>query len=73
MCTLDDAMNWKKLVDASYAILNPDSECHLNISENWFPSYIAVSYIESSTRKITYANQLKEQGSINMTRNYVRV
>ncbi len=67
MCFLDDAENWTDLDDVNNDYdLDPGESITVTISENWFATSIAVSYVTNGTRKITYADNLKSSGAISI-------
>ena len=67
MCFQGDAQNWTNLNNVVSVQIAAYSSTTVQISENWFAGYIAVSYIPySGARYITYANELNINTSIHM-------
>ncbi|MCD8295779.1 MAG: hypothetical protein LUE27_11160 [Clostridia bacterium] len=64
MCNLNDAKYWTNLEDISTVTISSGSKAIVYISENWFATSIACSYIVDGFRIITYANKLKKSGSL---------
>lgn len=62
MCFEDDAKSWTGLNNLQTVAINYHSFAEITISENWFATTIAASYIANSAgineRLITYANNL---------------
>lgn len=65
MCYDDDAKEWKNLKDVSSFSLSSGASKTVTVSENWFATTIAFSYVNTSgTRVITYANSLGTDGTM---------
>ena len=67
MCYWDDARNWTGLNDVAKINLKPYETKKVNISENWFATSIACSYIDNGHRVITCANNLSVAGLTSLT------
>lgn len=64
MCFEDDAKNWNKLFDLKTITIPANSYEDVEISENFFATHIAISYI-LAYRVVSYANELNTSGRIN--------
>ena len=65
MCFDNDAINWTGLTDIERTNeLADGEETQIEISENYFATSIAISYIKGSKRYILYANNLNTDGSM---------
>ena len=62
MCYLKDAKNWTGLSDLNTLYISSYSTVTVSISENWFATSIAASYVRGNYRIITYADQLSTDG-----------
>ena len=71
MCNLSDAKNWTGLNDEEEFMLEAGQSMSVTISENWFATCIAVSYIAEDGRLITYANELNINGTLNIMINKI--
>ena len=76
MCYHSDAKNWTGLTDINGAneevSIDPGKSEIVIISENWFATSITVSYVDSEgVRRITYANELNVNGSMNVGYNKI--
>ena len=71
MCNFGDAKNWTGLVDVAYIDLSAGATHNVKISENFFATSIAVSYVSGTSRYITYANELDTNGKIQIFYNIV--
>ncbi|MBR1891566.1 MAG: hypothetical protein IJ811_03615 [Clostridia bacterium] len=71
MCNYSDAQNWTNLSDISTIYIAPNSATTVYISENWFATSIAMSYIYGQNRLITYANGLSNNGGISIHYNQI--
>ncbi len=58
MCSKYGAKNWSGLSDVMFVLLEANSSVTVDITENVFATCIAVSYVASNYRFITYADQL---------------
>ena len=67
MCYWDDARNWTGLNDVAKIDLKPYETHEVSISENWFATSIACSYIDNGHRVITCANNLSVAGLTSLT------
>lgn len=67
MCYWDDARNWTGLNDVAKIDLKPYETKEISISENWFATSIACSYIDNGHRVITCANNLSVAGLTSLT------
>lgn len=67
MCYENDAKNWTSLGNNELNVLvEPYETEDIQISENWFATHIAISYISGNTRYITYASELNANKSIHI-------
>lgn len=64
MCNGNDAKNWEGLVNIETFNLVAHGSKTVTVSENVFATHIAFSYIEGSTRYITYSDQLNTNGTL---------
>ena len=64
MCYKDHAKNWSGLNDVVPVSLSANGYAPIDISENWFATSIAVSYVSSGFRIITYADNLNTNGQL---------
>ena len=64
MCYDDDARNWRNLNDLTKINLDVRKTKTINISENWFATTVAVSFVANGERLITYANGLNTDGGM---------
>lgn len=71
MCNYDDAKNWTGLKDVASINIPAKSSREVIISENWFATSIAISYNYNGNRLISYANNLSNNGSLNIYNNRV--
>lgn len=73
MCNFDDAKNWKNLKDIKTIFISSNSSSIIKISENWFATSIAVSYVADSKRLITYATDLNTNGTMTIMNHWVNL
>ena len=66
MCHKGDAENWTNLVDIANITIPSKGSRTVAITENWFATSIAVSYVVDGTRVITFADGLNVNGNINV-------
>lgn len=64
MCYAGDAQKWQGLVDTEDIVLKPGESVDVLISENWFATSVAASWVINDVRYITYANGLSADGGI---------
>ena len=64
MCYAGDAQKWQGLVDTEEIVLKPEESVDVLISENWFATSVAASWVINDVRYITYANGLSADGGI---------
>lgn len=69
MCYYNDARDWTGLNDVVPISIGANGDKTVQISENWFASSIAISYMVSGQRLITYADGLTTSGGINVYNN----
>lgn len=73
MCFSDDAKNWTGLNDVVSVTISANSSKTVNISENWFATSIAISYITDGYRIISYADNLSTGGGIKVYHNNIKI
>ncbi len=66
MCNYGDAENWTGLKDVKKIVLEAFGSTTIKISENWFATTIAVSWVIDGTRYISFADQLSTNGSLSI-------
>lgn len=71
MCNYNDAKNWTGLNDTVFIEISEMDSCTVTISENWFATSIAISYLSNGYRLISYADGLSTNGSMNVYNNKV--
>lgn len=71
MCFDDDAKKWTGLNDVKSVTIGANQTKQVNISENFFATAVAFSYINSGERLITYANSLTTSGGIKVMNSVV--
>jgi hypothetical protein len=71
MCHEGDAREWKNLTNCASLIITKNSYKIVTIQENWFASFITVSYVYNGKRIITYANELNTNKTLNMLTNII--
>lgn len=71
MCFDDDAKKWTGLNDVKSVTIGANQTKQVNISENFFATTVAFSYINSGERLITYANSLTTSGGIKVMNSVV--
>lgn len=72
MCFLSDAENWTGLADIKTISLNNGSMTRINIYKNFMANAVAISYVNSGMRYITYGTELRT-GSYLMATYKVRI
>ena len=58
MCFYSDAENWSNLKNVKDVSIEANGNAYVNISENWFATTIAVSFMYGSKRLISFADKL---------------
>lgn len=58
MCNLSDAKYWSGLNDVEDSSISGHSSKNISVTENWFATSIATSYVKGNYRMITYADNL---------------
>lgn len=71
MCFDDDAKKWTGLNDVKSVTIGANQTKQVSISENFFATTVAFSYINSGERLITYANSLTTSGGIKVMNSVV--
>lgn len=66
MCNVGDAQNWTALNDRFSFYLHEDESRNVDIYENWYAAYIAVSFSSDSLQNIRYANNLHVNGTMSV-------
>ena len=73
MCFLTDAKNWTGLSNVKSITIPARTSTTVKISENWFATSIAVSYVKGGVRRITYADELNTNGSMHIMYNKILI
>lgn len=71
MCNFSDGKNWTNLADVISIVVGPYCSKDVNITENWFATSIAVSYLYNNHRIITYADKLSTNNTLEQYRNVI--
>lgn len=67
----DDAKKWTGLNDVKSVTIGANQTKQVSISENFFATTVAFSYINSGERLITYVNSLTTSGGIKVMNSVV--
>lgn len=74
MCNTGDAQNWTNLSDIKAVEVKKRSSVQVDISQNWFATSIAVSYVKDGFRYVTYGTDLsKVDYSINISNSKINI
>lgn len=71
MCNFNDAKNWTGLNDIKSVYVSAKGSCVVPISEYWFATSIAISYIYNNYRLISFADNLSTKGTMNVYNNKI--
>ena len=71
MCNYGDARDWTGLKDVKSVYIPANGSTQVSISENWFATSIAISYLSNGNRLISYADGLNANGTMDVYHNKV--